>query len=56
MNLNLDNFLVSNKMILNGASIRKRIRHTMNNVVNLTPNRGTLASTDHTSVVGLCGH
>ena len=40
-NLNLDDsVLVNNRMTLNGTSIRKTIRHAMDNTVNLTPNRG----------------
>jgi len=48
MNLNLDKVLVKSTMILNGSKIKKSAVHVMNKMVNLTPNRATLASTDHT--------
>ena len=42
-------------MTLKGTNTRKRIRQTLNNMVNLIPNSGTFASTDHANVVYLLG-
>ena len=50
-----DSVLVNVKTTLNGTIIINSIRHVMNNMVNFAPNSGTLASTDHTTVVLLLG-
>ena len=36
MILNLDKVLVNNSVMLNGISNKKRIKHAMNNTINLT--------------------
>ena len=55
MILNRDKGLVNINNMLNGNNTKKRSRQTVNNTVNFTPNRDTLASTDHTSLPSLLG-